>query len=116
MEKSTCSLAVAFRAACIAMILGALSGCFASFRQPPAVVVTKSETEIAVEAIKDEWLVACPGVTGPMPTNTTGNLLQDYNNVAAAGGECMARHNNLVDYLRPFVAKEKARKLTPAAK
>ena len=43
----------------------------------------KSETEIAVAAIKNEWLTLCEGPQGAMPENGIGSLLQDYSDVAA---------------------------------
>lgn len=51
-----------------------------------------------------------------MPENSIGNLLTDYNNISAARAICVTRHNSLVDYLKPIVEKERARKLTPAEK
>lgn len=75
----------------------------------------KSETEIAVAAIKAEWLKPCEGLLTPTPENAVGNLLQDYADMAAALAECRARQNDLVEYLSPVVKKERESPRTPTA-
>ena len=76
---------------------------------PPATTVkTKSETEIAVESIDREWLKEC-SFDAPMPENSTGDLLQDYADMAAAFAVCKTRHNELVWMLGPIVKKERER-------
>lgn len=67
----------------------------------------KSETELAVSEISEQWLTKCEGVTSPAPDNQVGLLLQDYNDLAVALANCMTRNNGLVDYLKPLVKKER---------
>lgn len=67
----------------------------------------KSETEIAVAAIKNEWLTLCEGPQGPVPENGVGALLQDYTDIAAAFAVCKERNKSLIMYLRPIVKKER---------
>lgn len=82
-----------------------LVGCGTVAVQP---IKTKSETEVAVESIDREWLKEC-GFNVAMPANSTGNLLQDYTDMAAAFAVCMVRHNELVRMLGPIVKKERER-------
>lgn len=86
----------------------ALVGCTGPVRKVPALLVS-SETEIAVQAIKAEWLKLCDEVVGPPPENEIGNLLLDYNALAGVAAPCRVRHNSLVEYLAPVVAKERER-------
>ena len=53
-------------------------------------------------------LLKCEGL-GPERDNTVGNLAQDFADAAAGLATCITRHNELVDYLKPIVAKEKAK-------
>lgn len=92
--------------AAIAAII-ALSGC--GSRPKVAQIPVKSETELAVENVKSEWLIKCEGVQGPAPQNNVGNLLEDYNRVVTALALCMARQHETVDYLEPVVKKERAK-------
>lgn len=85
----------------------ALVGCPATIRTVPK--VTKSETEIATEQIKAEWLKPCDELAAQSPENQTGNLLLDYVDLSSIAAVCKARHNSLVEYLAPVVLKEKAR-------
>lgn len=78
--------------------------------------LTKSESELALEQVKAEWLVKCRGLESPMPENDIGKLLADYNDLAGVSATCMERHNSFVDYIGPVILKEKARKLAPATK
>lgn len=82
-----------------------LSGC--ATLQTSDSIRTKSETELAVSAIRSEWMTHCEGVAGDMPVNETGGLLQDYADVAAAFAVCRERHNSLVEHLKPIVQKER---------
>ena len=79
-----------------------LAGCGA--HQAP---VEPNEYQIALKQVKDEWLKDCEGL-GDRPGNATGDLLQDFADAAALGGECRARHNSAVQYLRPLVEKAKS--------
>lgn len=97
----------AFRCVFSAAIILALSGC--SWTLGSSAVRTKSETEIAVSEIKLEWLKRCEGLAGPMPDNQTGNLLQDYADLASALAVCQERHKAIADYIEPVVKKERAR-------
>lgn len=108
MAKSSLSrrLALGFALAVTAL----LSGCPWPL-QPEARITTRTETELAVIEVKDAWLTQCAGLDPTMPENNTGNLLLDYNNLSGVAAECIARHNSLVEYLAPVVAKEKARVL-----
>ena len=106
MEKSTrngCARLVS--CSIIALLLG---GCFHKPVKPSEPVRAKSETELAVAAIDREWLKKCEGLSGQMPDNQVGALLQDYVDVATPLAECMKRHNSLVDYLDPVIKKERA--------
>ena len=71
-------------------------------------IARKGETRLAVEQIKGEWLKKCEYNLGPPPTNNTGNLLADYTALAVPSALCRERHNSLVEYLAPVVAKERA--------
>ena len=97
----------AFRCIVSAAIILSLTGCFGTFGK--AAVKTKSETEIAVAEIKAEWLKRCEGLAGTMPENQTGNLLQDYADMASAFAQCIERHKALADYIEPVMKKERAR-------
>lgn len=104
METST-SLGRAFsRLFTLAVIAATLAGCAAT--KVGDSIRFKSETELGVSAIRLEWLKRCEGLTSPMPTNDTGNLLQDYADMAGALRLCMDRHNSFVEYLTPIVKKE----------
>ncbi len=83
----------------------ALSGCFAT---TDSSYHPKSETEVAIGQINNEMLKRCEGV-GAAPQNTVGSIVQDGVDIAAVAATCITRHNNLVDYLAPIVAKEKAK-------
>lgn len=74
---------------------------------PQTGVKFKSETEIAVGAIRNDWLALCEGPQGSMPENGVGLLLQDYADLAAAFAVCKERNKSLVMYLRPIVKKER---------
>ena len=95
------------RAACciFATAVMLLAGC--STTSVKTNVKFKSETEIAVAAIKNEWLTLCEGPQGAVPENSTGALLQDYSDVAAAFAVCKERNKALIMYLRPIVKKER---------
>jgi hypothetical protein len=84
----------------------AMTGCGST----PPQINTKTETEIAVANVKSEWLKACEGVMTPMPGNEIGLLLQDHAGISALLAECIARHNDFADYMRPVVEKERGRK------
>lgn len=77
---------------------------------------TKSETELRVEAIRQDLLIECEGIVLKPPTNNVGNLLIDYNDVTTVGAKCIARQRELVRYLKPVVAAEKARVSTEVKK
>lgn len=79
-----------------------LAGCFTTIPQ----IRTKSETEIAVAAIKSEWLKPCTAPVESEPSNTVGGLLQDYLETAEAFAICMKRHNDFVGYIKPVIVKE----------
>lgn len=68
----------------------------------------KSETEIAVSAIKLEWLKGCEVPAAAPLANSVGALLQDYVDTAEALAICTRRHNDFVGYIKPLVAKEQA--------
>ena len=92
-------------------VIVALSFCFAGCSwpvKPDTKLPTKTETETAVSQIKDDMLLKCEGL-GPERDNTVGNLAQDFADAAAGLATCITRHNELVDYLKPIVAKEKAK-------
>jgi len=119
MEKSTRPFSRATRAICALAIVVLLPGCMTTCSQPvqpPPTVVTKSGTELAVEQIKSEWLVRCAGLETSMPANDIGSLLNDYNDLAGVSATCLERHNSFVDYMKPIVEKEKARKLSEEKK
>lgn len=96
--------------ACIYAAL-ALGGC--GHLQVSGTVRTKSETEIAVEQIRDEWLKVCETLKTPMPTNSVENLQRDYTDLAAALAVCISRQTDFVNYMKPFVQKERGAKKTP---
>jgi hypothetical protein len=108
MEKSTLSRRIVF--ACALAVTALLAGCPWPL-QPEARITTRTETELAVIEVKDEWLRPCAGLSPTMPENNTGNLLLDYNDLSGVSAVCAARHNTLIEYLAPVVAKEKARVL-----
>lgn len=88
-----------------------LAGCPATVsRVPPQPVETRTQTEIDIAAIKDEWLAKCPGLSKESrPENKAGALALDYNAVVAIAAPCRTNHNGLVEYLKPIVEREKAR-------
>ncbi len=90
-----------------AIMVLATTGC-ACFSKGPSVKV-KSETELAVEATKDEWMKACEGLSTPMPENSVGNMQQDLIDVSALLAECIKRHNSYVEYMAPVVKKERTK-------
>lgn len=95
-------------AAIAALMLLSSCGTKVSIQQPA--VKTQTATELAVAAIRDDWLKKCEGLPpGPPPENNVGGLLEDYNQVAAVAATCMALQHSLVDYLAPLVAKEKGK-------
>lgn len=94
-----------FHFAGYAAIIAILAGCGHS----KPLLRTKSETEIAVSAIKAEWLKLCEAPAGGDPENQVGALLQDYADVAEALAICIKRHNDLVGYLKPVIKKEQAK-------
>ena len=71
---------------------------------------TKSETEIAVAAIKSEWLKTCSPPVEDETGNQIGALLKDYVDTAEALAICIKRHNDFVGYIKPIVEKERAGK------
>ncbi len=79
-----------------------LAGC--GTHQAPA---EPNEYQIALKQVKEEWMKDCQGL-GDRPGNATGDLLQDFADAAALAGECKARHNSAMQYLRPVVEKAKA--------
>lgn len=84
-----------------------LAGCVTPAKDK---VRTKSETEIAVSAIRAEWLTDCVFEQTPEQENQVGGLLQDYVDMAEALALCMKRHNDFVGYMRPIVQKERTAK------
>lgn len=84
-----------------------LTGCGWPPKKPEPPVQTKSQTELAVQEIKGEWLKTCDGLAEVPPGNSTGNLLLDYTDAVALLGICLARHNSLIEYLAPVVARER---------
>jgi hypothetical protein len=88
----------------------AIAGCATN---EPAKIRTKSETEIAVAAIKLEWLKSCEHQAVSTPDNQVGVLLQDYVDTAEAFAICMKRHNDFVGFIRPIVEKERAKPASP---
>lgn len=64
------------------------------------------EFRIALREIKTEHLAKCQGL-GEAPENSTGDLLQDFANLASVSATCRAKHNTLIDYLAPVVEKAK---------
>lgn len=82
-----------------------LVGCETAPKKVPN-LVTKSDTELAIEALSEEWLRECEGLSGE-PDDSVGALLQDGTTAMSLLGQCVARHNGLVRYLRPIVAAEK---------
>lgn len=95
-----------FQSITCAAIITALVGCPATM-QPQ--VHTKSETELAVSAIKMEWLTDCEFVPAEPLGNQIGGLLQDYVDTAEALAVCMKRHNDFSGYMRPILKKERAK-------
>lgn len=95
-----------FQSAACAAIIVILVGCAATV-QPQ--VQTKSETELAVSAIKLEWLTDCEFTPVDPLGNQIGALLQDYVDTAEALAICMKRHNDFSGYMRPILKKERAR-------
>lgn len=86
----------------------ALSGC-ASSKLTPASVKTRTETELAIAAVKSEWLKRCDMPSAGVPENNIGALLQDYLDVASALAECSQRLSSFIEYMEPIVKKEQAR-------
>lgn len=68
-----------------------------------------NEYLIALKGVSEEQMTPCGGL-GEAPENQVGNLLQDFNDLSAACAPCRARHNSLVEYLRPLIEKAKADK------
>ena len=88
--------------------IGLVAGCSTTPVKVHSDIKLRSETELAIQAIKEEWLKPCLGVGQPQENSIAG-LLQDYTDAAAGFAICMRRHNSFVDYLTPVVAKEKAK-------
>lgn len=76
----------------------------------PPRVVTKTETEIAVAAVKDEWLKECEGLVG-VPSNSIENLLVDYTDLSSVAAICFARQRDFVQYMAPIVKKAREEKV-----
>lgn len=108
MAKSSLSRRIAL--GCALAVTALLAGCPWPL-QPQAKITTRTETELAVIEVKDEWLKPCAGLAPAMPENNTGNLLLDYNDLSGVAATCIARHNSFIEYMAPVVAKEKARVL-----
>lgn len=103
----TCKrITTVFQSAAYTAIIVLLTGC-ATAVQPK--VQTKSETELAVSAIKMEWLTDCEFVPADPLGNQIGGLLQDYVDTAEALAICMKRHNDFSGYMRPILKKERAK-------
>jgi len=64
------------------------------------------EFRIALRQLKEEQIQKCTGL-GEAPENSTGDLLQDYADLAQVAATCKIRHNTLIDYLKPLVEKAK---------
>ncbi len=90
---------------CILVAIGTLSGCAATTPNPG--VKVKSELEIAIEAVKDEWLRPCADLPDAPTVNSIGNLLEDASASLVIAAECAARHNSFVDYIAPVVNRQK---------
>lgn len=104
MEKSK-RVGAVFQSTCYAAIIALLAGC--GFDSP--LIRTKSETELAVSAIKSDWLMLCVDKEKVVPQNQVGALLQDYVDMAEVLAICMKRHNDFVGYIKPIVEKERTR-------
>ncbi len=89
----------------LALVVVFFTGC--ATLQTSDAVRTKSETELAVAAVKKEWLIPCEGLAAVVPTNDIGTLLQDYADMATAFATCQKLHKSFVDYMAPIVQKER---------
>lgn len=85
-----------------AVIFAMMAGCETA---PVTGIKTQTEVEIAVAAVKDEWLKECEGLPALTPGNEVGNLLEEYTDVAGLLATCIARHNDSVRYIKPIVQK-----------
>lgn len=65
-----------------------------------------NECYTALAQINEYWLQPTPTLKD-RPGNEVGDLLQDFADAAAIGGECRARHNSLIEYVSPLVEKAK---------
>lgn len=86
----------------VAIAVLSLSLMGASCQPQPA----PDEFRIALRQIKAEHLAKCERLD-ETPENSTGDLLQDFANLASISAACRARHDTLVDYLGPVVEKAK---------
>lgn len=107
MDQSTRTGDRAVRLVCGLLASLTLSGCAWLCPAPESKVKTKSETELAVEAIRAEWLKPCEGMAAGAPDNNVGALLQDGTDAMSFLAICMKRHNAFVDYMAPIIAKER---------
>jgi hypothetical protein len=94
----------AARVCCFTVVAFLLTGCFGT--TSPVKIRIKSETELAVAAIKTEWLIRCKFLASA-PPNEVGALLQDYADMATAFAECQQRQNSFIEYMEPIVKKER---------
>lgn len=90
----------------VAFAVALLVGCTSAPKG--AMVKTKTEAEVALAEVREEWLKKCEPVIVERG-NSIGDLLKDYADASAALAECMARHNDFVEYIGPLVRKERKR-------
>lgn len=86
------------------LVFGTLSLVGCTSAPKGATVKTRTEAEIAIAEVREEWLKKCEFVVTERG-NSIGELLKDYTDAAAALAECTARHNDFVDYIGPIVRK-----------
>lgn len=100
-----------------AILTSLLTGCPGTIPREPEAPPLKlrSQTEIDVGAVKDEWLKKCDGLSvDSRPQNKAGALALDYTALVGVAAPCRVRHNALVEYLKPIVERERANALQPA--
>lgn len=64
---------------------------------------TQSKTELAVEAISPELLQECEGMPTAIPSNTTGDLLDDGTLAMGLLAECRSRQKRLIQAVKPAI-------------
>lgn len=81
----------------MATFLG-VSGCTRTEVRRPD-LGTHDAAWIALSKIPQSALTHCDTQLGPVPANTTGNLLDDFNTLATKGAACAEKNDRLVNYL-----------------